>query len=82
MTLEPPSIPELLRQRAAAAPDKPFLFSEADQRRFTYREFEVVVRRVAGVLWAESDSELVVIGRVVISFTLNSSMWLFVPIGR
>jgi long-chain acyl-CoA synthetase len=51
MTLDPPSIPELLRQRAAAAPDKQFLFSEADQRRFTYREFEAVVRRVAGMLW-------------------------------
>jgi hypothetical protein len=35
---------------------------------------------VAGVLWTES--ELVAIGRVVISFTLNSSMWLFVPIVR
>ncbi|HEX6047081.1 MAG TPA: long-chain-fatty-acid--CoA ligase [Pyrinomonadaceae bacterium] len=52
MTLEPRSIPELLRQRAAAAPDKEFLFSEADKRRFTYREFEATVRRVAGMLWA------------------------------
>ena len=52
MTLEPRSIPELLRQRAAAAPDKHFLFSEADERRFTYREFEAMVRRVAGMLWA------------------------------
>ncbi len=46
------SIPELLRQRAAAAPDKIFLLSEADKRQFTYREFEDVVRRVAGMLWA------------------------------
>ncbi len=51
MTLEPQSIPELLRRRAAAAPDKPFLFSEADKRQFTYREFESLVRRVAGMLW-------------------------------
>lgn len=52
MTAEPRNIPELLKQRAAAAPDKPFLFSEADKRQFTYREFEAVVRRVAGMLWA------------------------------
>ena len=49
---EPQSIPELLRQREAARPDNPFLFSEADKRQFTYREFEAVVRRVAGMLWA------------------------------
>jgi long-chain acyl-CoA synthetase len=41
-----------LRQRAATAPDKHFLFSEADKRRFTYRELEDVVKRVAGMLWA------------------------------
>jgi len=52
MTLAPRSIPELLHQRATAAPDKIFLFSETDQRRFTYREFEAVVGRVAGMLWA------------------------------
>jgi len=52
MTLEPQSIPELLRQRAAAAPGKLFLFSEADERRYTYREFEATVRRVAGMLAA------------------------------
>ena len=46
------SIPELLRQRAAAAPDKTFLLSEADKRQFTYRAFEDVVGRVAGMLWA------------------------------
>lgn len=52
MTSEPQSIPDLLQQRAAAAPDKTFLFSEADGRRFTYCEFEAVVKRVAGMLWA------------------------------
>ena len=45
------SIPQLLQQRAAGAPDKIFLFSEADNRQFTYREFEAVVRCVAGMLW-------------------------------
>ncbi|HEX3183508.1 MAG TPA: long-chain fatty acid--CoA ligase [Pyrinomonadaceae bacterium] len=49
---EPRSIPELLKQRVSATPDKPFLFSEADKRRFTYAEFDAVVRRVAGLLVA------------------------------
>jgi long-chain acyl-CoA synthetase len=49
---EPQSIPELLAQRVAAASDRPFLFSEADKRQFTYREFEAIVKRVAGMLWA------------------------------
>jgi len=56
MTFEPPrepqSIPELLKLRVAAAPGKAFLFSEADGRRFSYREFEAVVSRVAGMLAA------------------------------
>ena len=52
MTLGPQSIPELLRQRAAAAPDKIFLLSEVDKRQFTYREFEAAVARIAGMLWA------------------------------
>ncbi|HEV2836617.1 MAG TPA: AMP-binding protein [Pyrinomonadaceae bacterium] len=39
-------------QRAAAAPDKPFLFSEADKRQFTYREFEIAVGKAAGMLGA------------------------------
>lgn len=52
MSLDPQNIPELLQRRAAAAPDKAFLFSEVDGRRFTYREFETVVSRVAGMLAA------------------------------
>jgi long-chain acyl-CoA synthetase len=50
MTLEPQSIPELLRRRVAAAPDRIFLLSEADKRQFSYQEFEGAVRRVAGML--------------------------------
>jgi long-chain acyl-CoA synthetase len=50
MMVEPRSIPELLQHRASAAPDKPFLFSEADEREFTYREFEAAVRRTAAML--------------------------------
>src|SRR5687768_6161586 len=52
MTLEAQNIPELLGQRAAARPYKTFLISEVDKRQFTYREFESVVRRVAGMLAA------------------------------
>lgn len=52
MTVEPRSIPELLQQRAGAAPEKVFLLSEADKRQFTYREFEQAVARAAGMLAA------------------------------
>ena len=52
MSLEPQNIPQLLEDRAAAASDKIFLISEADKRQFTYREFEALVKRVAGMLWA------------------------------
>lgn len=53
MTAQPRSIPELLRQRVAAAPDKLFLFSEADQRQFTYTEFEAAVMCTARMLVAK-----------------------------
>jgi long-chain acyl-CoA synthetase len=45
-------IPELLKQRVAVAPDKPFLFSETDKRQFTYTEFEAAVMRTANMLAA------------------------------
>ncbi|HKS29869.1 MAG TPA: long-chain fatty acid--CoA ligase [Pyrinomonadaceae bacterium] len=44
------NLPELLETRAAAQPDKPFLFSEADGRSFTYGEFEGAVKRAARML--------------------------------
>jgi long-chain acyl-CoA synthetase len=47
MSTEPRSIPELLQERVSAAPDKPFLFSEADKRQFTYKQFEAAVMRTA-----------------------------------
>ena len=43
---------ELLEARAAASPEKVFLFSEADGRRFTYREFDAAVNRAANLLAA------------------------------
>lgn len=52
MSLEPQNIPQLLQDRAVASPDKIFLISEADKRQFTYSELEALVRRVAGMLWA------------------------------
>jgi long-chain acyl-CoA synthetase len=41
---------ELLEARAQEQPDKPFLFSEADGRRFTYAEFDRAVDRAARLL--------------------------------
>jgi long-chain acyl-CoA synthetase len=46
------SLRELLETRAAATPEKVFLFSEADGRRFTYREFDAAVNRTANMLAA------------------------------
>jgi acyl-CoA synthetase (AMP-forming)/AMP-acid ligase II len=45
---------ELLEERALSSPDKPFLFSEADGRSWTYREFDEAVNRTARVLAAQS----------------------------
>ena len=53
MTVEPRNIPDLLQQRAAAAPEKTFLISETDKRQFTYREFESAVARASGMLAAK-----------------------------
>jgi len=46
------SLGDLLRQRAAQAPDKHFLFSETDGRKFSYTEFEAAVDRVSCMLAA------------------------------
>jgi long-chain acyl-CoA synthetase len=49
---EPKNIRELLEQRAQATPDKSFLFSEADGRSYTYKEFDAAVNRAARMLAA------------------------------
>jgi long-chain acyl-CoA synthetase len=49
---EPKNIRELLEQRAQAAPDKAFLFSEADGRSYTYALFDAAVNRAARMLAA------------------------------
>jgi long-chain acyl-CoA synthetase len=41
---------DLLETRAAASPEKVFLFAEADGRRYTYREFDAAVNRTANLL--------------------------------
>src|SRR5690349_20095762 len=53
MSAEPKNIPELLRERVAAAPDKIFLVSEADNRQYYYKEFEAAVMRTARMLVAK-----------------------------
>jgi long-chain acyl-CoA synthetase len=49
---DPQNTGELLELRAQAAPDKDFLFSETDGRRYTYSEFDRAVNRAARLLAA------------------------------
>jgi long-chain acyl-CoA synthetase len=49
---EPRNVRELLERRAAASPEKYFLFSEADGRRYTYSEFDAAVNGAARLLVA------------------------------
>jgi long-chain acyl-CoA synthetase len=51
-TETPDNLRELLEARAATAPGKVFLVSEADGRRWTYREFDAAVNRAANLLSA------------------------------
>lgn len=44
------NLSELLEARSGATPEKVFLFSEVDGRRFTYREFDAAVNRTARLL--------------------------------
>jgi long-chain acyl-CoA synthetase len=53
----PENLPDLLRQRVSAAPAKPFLFSEADGRQFTYAEFDQAVNRTAALLASHGVSK-------------------------
>ena len=46
----PANLRELLRQRSSATPEKTFLFSENDDRRYTYAEFEAAVFRATALL--------------------------------
>ncbi|HKO99846.1 MAG TPA: long-chain fatty acid--CoA ligase [Pyrinomonadaceae bacterium] len=50
----PTNLSELLSLRVDQSPDKHFLFSETDGRKFTYSEFQEAVSRVARMLAAHS----------------------------
>lgn len=47
---QPATLGELLESRVAAAPDKLFLFNEADGRHFTFAEFDAAVNRAGRLL--------------------------------
>lgn len=69
---EPQTLGELLEVRAAAAPDKHFLFSETDGRSFTFGEFERAVNRTARLLEAHG----VTTGDVVSLLLPNSAEYI------
>jgi long-chain acyl-CoA synthetase len=69
---EPSSLHELLKQRAALMPEKSFLFSEADGRKFSYAEFVKAVNRTARMLGASG----VGMGDVVSLLMLNSAEYI------
>jgi len=48
--IQPHSLRELLEKRAAKQPDKLFLLSEADGRKWTYSEFDKATNRAANLL--------------------------------
>jgi long-chain acyl-CoA synthetase len=50
--IAPGNLRELLEQRVGSTPDKVFLFSEPDERQFTYAEFDLAVNRAASMLVA------------------------------
>jgi long-chain acyl-CoA synthetase len=50
MTADFLNIPQLLRARIAASPDKVFLFSQSDERQYTYKQFGEAVERTASLL--------------------------------
>jgi len=52
-SLDPNNLRELLEQRAGANPEKVFLFSEPDGRKFTYSEFDLAVNGAAAMLIAQ-----------------------------
>jgi long-chain acyl-CoA synthetase len=72
MTNEPSSIGALLNDRAASTPAKPFLFSEADGRQFTYAELDAAVNRAAAMLAAHGMTK----GDVVSLLMPNSAEYI------
>jgi len=58
----PQNLGQLLSRRVAASPDKIFLISENDERRFTYAEFEQAVGRVMRLLQSHAVGKGDVVG--------------------
>src|SRR5712692_2945476 len=71
-TYAPGNIRELLEQRAQAEPDKLFLFSEANERRFTYARFNSAVDATARLLASNNIGK----GDVVSLLMPNSAEYL------
>lgn len=63
------NIGELLGRRTSQNSDKIFLFSETDSREWTYKEFEAIVGRTAGLLRSKGVEK----GSVVSLFMPNSA---------
>jgi acyl-CoA synthetase (AMP-forming)/AMP-acid ligase II len=63
---------ELLERRTSAAPDKTFLFSEADGRSWTYRAFDAAVNQTANMLAAHG----IAAGEVVSLLLPNSAEYI------
>src|SRR5256714_6062263 len=62
----------LLEQRAAATPDQIFLFSESDERSWTYEEFDAAVNQTANMLAAHGITK----GDVVSLLLPNSAEYI------
>jgi long-chain acyl-CoA synthetase len=56
-SLAPNNLRQLLEQRVDDKPEKVFLFSEPDGRKFTYSEFDLAVNRAAAMLIAQGISK-------------------------
>jgi long-chain acyl-CoA synthetase len=69
---DPTNISELLANRVAVSPDKPFLFSEADGRQFTYAEFSRAIDATAALLASEGIAK----GDVVSLLMTNSAEYI------
>jgi long-chain acyl-CoA synthetase len=69
---EPRNLRELLEARARRAPDKVFLFSEVDGRKYSYAEFDAAVNRAARLLLSHGVEK----GAVVSLLLPNSAEYL------
>src|SRR5687768_2403647 len=69
---EPENVAALLADRVQNAPEKVFLFSEADGRRFSYAEFAAAVEHAAAMLQSHSVTK----GDVVSLLMPNSAEYI------